>query len=173
MFLSVLDNLKSIVFLGGDLLVMNADNDFIDVVALVKAGDVVSVVTRVGDGLAVVNDKEVLEAGKCIELDMIDVLLPLSQTMIYTGPVPDFIVFVVICPELRFSGVVVGVIVFENVNFVISVLIDVDESNVFSKDEFVLFFEIRVVYNRVNDGEIALRDDGLFSSDVDEGRCVI
>lgn len=79
MFLSVLDNLKSIVFLGGDLLVMNADNDFIDVVALVKAGDVVSVVTRVGDGLAVVNDKEVLEAGKCIELDMIDVLLSLSQ----------------------------------------------------------------------------------------------
>lgn len=88
MFLSVLDNLKSMVFLGVDLPVMNADNGFIDVVALVKASDVVSVVTRVGDGVAVGNDKEVLDADKCIELDMIDVLLPLSQKMIYTGPVP-------------------------------------------------------------------------------------
>lgn len=79
MFLSVLDNLKNMVVLGDDLPVMNADNGLIDVVALVKASDVVSVVTRFGDGVAFVNDKEVLEAGKCIELDMIDVLLSLSQ----------------------------------------------------------------------------------------------
>lgn len=81
MFLSVLDNLKSMVVLGDDLPVMNADNGLIDVVALVKASDVhvVSVVTRFGDDVAFVNDKEVLEAGKCIELDMIDVLLSLSQ----------------------------------------------------------------------------------------------
>lgn len=151
MFLSVLDNLKSMVFLGVDLPVMNADNGFIDVVALVKASDVVSVVTRVGDGVAVGNDKEVLDADKCIELDMIDVLLPLSQKMIYTGPVPHFMVFVVmiLCPGMICTGVVVGVIVFEHVDFVISVLIDCDESNVFSKD------------------------DGLFMSYVDEGTCVI
>lgn len=52
MFLSVFDNLKSMVVLGDDLPVMNADNCLIDVVALVKASDVVSVVTGFGDGVA-------------------------------------------------------------------------------------------------------------------------
>lgn len=54
---------------------MNVDNGLIDVVVFVKVSDVVFVVIRFGDGVVFVNDKEVLEVGKCIELDMIDVLL--------------------------------------------------------------------------------------------------
>lgn len=75
MFLFVFDNLKSMVVLGDDLFVMNVDNGLIDVVVFVKVSDVVFVVIRFGDGVVFVNDKEVLEVGKCIELDMIDVLL--------------------------------------------------------------------------------------------------
>lgn len=75
MFLFVFDNLKSMVVLGDDLFVMNVDNGLIDVVVFVKVSDVVFVVIRFGDGVVFVNDKEVFEVGKCIELDMIDVLL--------------------------------------------------------------------------------------------------
>lgn len=67
--------------------------------------------------------------------------------MIYTGPVPDCMVFVVMVlfPDTICTGVVVGIIVFENVDFVVAVFIDVDESNVFVKGDVVLFLEIRFV----------------------------
>lgn len=67
--------------------------------------------------------------------------------MIYTGPVPDCMVFVVMVlfPDTICAGVVVGIIVFENVDFVVAVLIDVDESNVFVNGDYVLFIELRFV----------------------------
>lgn len=67
--------------------------------------------------------------------------------MIYTGPVPHFMVFVVMVlfPDMICTGVVVGIIVFENVDFVVAVLIDVDESNVFVNGDVVLFIELRFV----------------------------
>lgn len=67
--------------------------------------------------------------------------------MIYTGPVPDCMVFVVMVlfPDMICTGVVVGIIVFENVDFVVAVLIDVDESNVFVNGDVVLFIELRFV----------------------------
>lgn len=134
-------------FLG--LLVINADNGFLDVVALARVSNLVFVEIRVGDGVADVNDEDELEAGICIGLNMIEVWLPLSQKMIYIGPVSDRIVFVVmiLCPEMICTGVVVGIFVIENVNLVVhvAVLIDVDESNVFVKGDVVLFLEIRFV----------------------------
>lgn len=67
--------------------------------------------------------------------------------MIYTGPVPDCMVFavMVLFPDMICTGVVVGIIVFENVDFVVAVLIDVDESNVFVNGDVVLFIELRFV----------------------------
>lgn len=67
--------------------------------------------------------------------------------MIYTGPVPDCMVFVVMVlfPDTIRTGVVVGIIVFDNVDFVVAVLIDVDESNVFVNGDVVLFIELRFV----------------------------
>lgn len=67
--------------------------------------------------------------------------------MIYTGPVPDCMVFVVMVlfSDMICTGVVVGIIVFENVDFVVAVLIDVDESNVFVNGDVVLFIELRFV----------------------------
>lgn len=67
--------------------------------------------------------------------------------MIYTGPVPDCMVFVVMVlfSDMICTGVVVGIIVFENVDFVVAVLIDVDESNVFVNGDVVLFLELRFV----------------------------
>lgn len=67
--------------------------------------------------------------------------------MIYTGPVPDCMVFVVMVlfPDTICTGVVVGIIVFKNVDFVVAVLIDVDESNVFVNGDVVLFIELRFV----------------------------
>lgn len=67
--------------------------------------------------------------------------------MIYTGPVPDCMVFVVMVlfPDTICKGVVVGIIVFENVDFVVAVFIDVDESNVFVNGDVVLFIELRFV----------------------------
>lgn len=67
--------------------------------------------------------------------------------MIYTGPVPDCMVFVVMVlfPDTICTGVVVAIIVFENVDFVVAVLIDVDESNVFVNGDVVLFIELRFV----------------------------
>lgn len=67
--------------------------------------------------------------------------------MIYTGPVPDCMVFVVMVlfPDTICTGVVVGIIVVENVDFVVAVLIDVDESNVFVNGDVVLFIELRFV----------------------------
>lgn len=67
--------------------------------------------------------------------------------MIYTGPVPDCMVFVVMVlfPDTIRTGVVVGIIVFENVDFVVAVLFDVDESNVFVNGDVVLFIELRFV----------------------------
>lgn len=67
--------------------------------------------------------------------------------MIYTGPVPDCMVFVVMVlfPDTICTGVVVSIIVFENVDFVVAVLIDVDESNVFVNGDVVLFIELRFV----------------------------
>lgn len=99
-----------IFFLG--LLVINADNGFLDVVALAGVSNLVFVVIRVGDGVADVNDEDELEAGICIGLNMIEVWLPLSQKMIYIGPVPDRMVFVVmiLCPEMICTGVVVGIL---------------------------------------------------------------
>lgn len=97
--------------------------------------------------MALVNDEDVLEACICIGLNMIEVSLPLSQKMIYIGPVPHFMVFgvMILCPEMICTGVVVGIIVFENVDFVVAVLIDVDESNVFVNGDVVLFIELRFV----------------------------
>lgn len=63
--------------------------------------------------------------------------------MIYTGPVPDFMV--ILCPDMICTGVVVGIIVFENVDFVVAVLIDVYESNVFVNGDVVLFIELLFV----------------------------
>lgn len=67
--------------------------------------------------------------------------------MIYTGPVPDCMVFVVMVlfPDTICTGVVFGIIVFENVDFVVAVFIDVDESNVFVNGDVVLFIELRFV----------------------------
>lgn len=67
--------------------------------------------------------------------------------MIYTGPVSDCMVFVVMVlfPDTICAGVVVGIIVFENVDFVVAVFIDVDESNVFVNGDVVLFIELRFV----------------------------
>lgn len=67
--------------------------------------------------------------------------------MIYTGPVPDCMVFVVMVlfPDTICTGVVVSIIVFENVDFVVAVLIDVDESNFFVNGDVVLFIELRFV----------------------------
>lgn len=67
--------------------------------------------------------------------------------MIYTGPVPDCMVFVVMVlfPDTICTGVVVSIIVFENVDFVVAVLIDVDESNVFVNGDVVFFIELRFV----------------------------
>lgn len=63
--------------------------------------------------------------------------------MIYTGPVPDCMVFVVMVlfPDTICTGVVVGIIV----DFVVAVFIDVDESNVFVNGDVVLFIELRFV----------------------------
>lgn len=97
--------------------------------------------------MALVNDEDVLEACICIGLNMMEVSLPLSQKMIYIGPVPHFMVFgvMILCPEMICTCVVVGIIVFENVDFVVAVLINVDESNVFVKGDVVLFLELRFV----------------------------
>lgn len=61
--------------------------------------------------------------------------------MIYIGFVFDCMVFVVMVLffDMICIGVVVGIIVFENVDFVVVVLIDVDESNVFVNGDVVLF----------------------------------
>lgn len=64
--------------------------------------------------------------------------------MIYIGFVFYFMVFgvMILCFEMICIGVVVGIIVFENVDFVVVVLINVDESNVFVKGDVVLFLEL-------------------------------
>lgn len=64
--------------------------------------------------------------------------------MIYIGFVFDCMVFVVMVVfyDMICIGVVVGIIVFENVDFVVVVLIDVDESNVFVNGDVVLFIEL-------------------------------
>lgn len=64
--------------------------------------------------------------------------------MIYIGFVFDCMVFVVMVLffDMICIGVVVGIIVFENVDFVVVVLINVDESNVFVKGDVVLFLEL-------------------------------
>lgn len=64
--------------------------------------------------------------------------------MIYIGFVFDCMVFVVMVLffDMIFIGVVVGIIVFDNVDFVVVVLIDVDESNVFVNGDVVLFIEL-------------------------------
>lgn len=64
--------------------------------------------------------------------------------MIYIGFVFDCMVFVVMVLffDMICIGVVVGIIVFENVDFVVVVLIDVDESNVFVNGDVVLFIEL-------------------------------
>lgn len=64
--------------------------------------------------------------------------------MIYIGFVFDCMVFVVMVLffDMICIGVVVGIIVFDNVDFVVVVLIDVDESNVFVNGDVVLFIEL-------------------------------
>lgn len=64
--------------------------------------------------------------------------------MIYIGFVFDCMVFVVMVLffDMICIGVVVGIIVFKNVDFVVVVLIDVDESNVFVNGDVVLFIEL-------------------------------
>lgn len=64
--------------------------------------------------------------------------------MIYIGFVFDCMVFVVMVLffDMICIGVVVGIIVFENVDFVVVVFIDVDESNVFVNGDVVLFIEL-------------------------------
>lgn len=64
--------------------------------------------------------------------------------MIYIGFVFDCMVFVVMVLffDMICIGVVVGIIVFENVDFVVVVLFDVDESNVFVNGDVVLFIEL-------------------------------
>lgn len=147
--------------------VINVDNGFLDVVTLPNVSNLEFVGVRVGDGVAVVNDKEVLEADECIGLNMIDVLLSLSQKMIYTGPVPNCMVFVVmiLCPVMICTGVVVGVFVFKE----ISVLNDVDGSKCLVKGDVVMFLVKKVVSNRVENFERLFRDEGLFEAEADEG----
>lgn len=64
--------------------------------------------------------------------------------MIYIGFVFYFMVFgvMILCFEMICIGVVVGIIVFENVDFVVVVLINVDESNVFVRGDVLLFLEL-------------------------------
>lgn len=114
-----------------------------------------------------------LEADACIGLTRIDVLLPLLQKMIYTGPVTNWMVFVVgiLYPELIGTDVVSGVILLEDLGCVVAVSIDVDERNCFGKEN--VMFLVKIVVQRVEDGEILLRVDGLFAAEVDTGTCVI
>lgn len=76
-----------------------------------------------------------LEADACVGLTRIDVLLPLLQKMIYTGPVTNWMVFVVgiLYPELIGTDVVSGVILLEDLGCVVAVSIDVDGRNCFGK----------------------------------------
>lgn len=101
-----------------------------------------------GNDVGVVNDKEVLEADACVGLTRIDVLLPLLQKMIYTGPVTNWMVFVVgiLYPELIGTDVVSGVILLEDLGCVVAVSIDVDGRNCFGKEN-VMFLVKNVVQN--------------------------
>lgn len=84
-------------------------------------------------------------------------------------------VFVVgiLFPELIGTDVVPGVILLDDIGCVVAVSIDVDGRNCFGKENVVMFLVKIVVQNRVEDGEIWFRVDGLFAAEVDEGTCVI
>lgn len=150
---------------------MNAVNGFLEgfFLATFKINNLVFY----GNDVGVVNDKEVLEADACVGLTRIDVLLPLLQKMISTGPVTNWMVFVVgiLYPELIGTDVVSGVILLEDLGCVVAVSIDVDGRNCFGKEN-VMFLVKNVVQNWVEDGEILLRVDGLFAAEVDTGTCV-
>lgn len=118
---------------------MNAVNGFLEgfFLATFKINNLVFY----GNDVGVVNDKEVLEADACVGLTRIDVLLPLLQKMIYTGPVTNWMVFVVgiLYPELIGTDVVSGVILLEDLGCVVAVSIDVDGRNCFGKENVVMF----------------------------------
>lgn len=152
---------------------MNAVNGFLEFffLATFKINNLVFY----GNDVGVVNDKEVLEADACVGLTRIDVLLPLLQKMIYTGPVTNWMAFVVgiLYPELIGTDVVSGVILLEDLGCVVAASIDVDGRNCFGKENVVMFLVKNVLKNRVEEGEILLRVDGLFAAEVDTGTCVI
>lgn len=69
--------------------------------------------------------------------------------MIYTGPVTNWMVFVVgiLYPELIGTDVVSGVILVEDLGCVVAVSIDVNGRNCFGKENVVMFLVKTVVQN--------------------------
>lgn len=69
--------------------------------------------------------------------------------MIYTGPVTNWMVFVVgiLYPELIGTIVVSGVILVEDLGCVVAVSIDVNGRNCFGKENVVMFLVKTVVQN--------------------------
>lgn len=69
--------------------------------------------------------------------------------MIYTGPVTNWMAFVVgiLYPELIGTDVVSGVILLEDLGCVVAVSIDVDGRNCFGKENVVMFLVKNVLQN--------------------------